>query len=100
MIPYKVSGVGSFSLDADVAQNYNDEQLDAVLRKVASRPELHYQFGFIPEVRDDSFGSAFKYGIAKAAQNLGTTVDLFDEDDGGVLDRFSNYLKNFDTPDH
>ena len=99
MIPYKVSGVGSFSLDADVAQNYNDEQLDAVLRKVASRPELHYQFGFIPEVRDDSFGSAFKYGIAKAAQNLGTTVDLFDEDDGGVLDRFSNYLKNFDTPD-
>lgn len=100
MPSYNISGVGSFNIDSNVLSSFDNETLDRKLRVVAQRPELHSQFGFIPEVVDDSFGSAFKYGVAQAAQNLGTTIDVFDEDDGGYVDRFSDYLKSFETPEN
>ena len=97
---YKIPGVGSFNLGSDVFSSFDNETLDRKLRVVAQRPDLHNQFGFIPEVVDDSYGSAFKYGVAQAAQNLGTTLDVFDDDDGGYVDRFSDYLKSFEAPEN
>ena len=97
---YKIPGVGSFNLGSDVFSSFDNETLDRKLRVVAQRPDLHDQFGFIPEVVDDSYGSAFKYGIAQAAQNLGATLDVFDDDDGGYVDRFSDYLKSFEAPEN
>ena len=97
---YNISGVGSFNVDPNVLASFDNETLDRKLRVVAQRPDLHSQFGFIPEVKDDSFGSALKYGVAQAAQNLGTTIDLFDDDDGGFVDRFSDYLKSIETPEN
>ena len=97
---YNLAGVGSFNLNQSDLNEFDKETLEGKLRAVASRPNLHTTFGFIPDIVDDSYGSALKYGVATAANNLGQTLDVFDDDDGGFMDRFSEYLKSFETPDN
>lgn len=97
---YNLAGVGSFNLNQNDLNEFDKETLEGKLRAVASRPNLHTTFGFIPDIVDDSYGSALKYGVATAANNLGQTLDVFDDDDGGFMDRFSEYLKSFETPDN